>query len=225
MTRRPTMLRKVGWAAFLASSTSLLTFAAAQADAARPTYACFSPDNAAVIGKLGAADPSVRYGFESGECLALSPGVPISNVERVGNLWRFRAFGAEPYLYAADWAAGFAPATGNGQPGFEGYLPVTARLMALGREQGECFAASDRLNRWGDDLDRRWHAYQARSRTDVEGPSPVIVLHVADTGPKLFAEIERYKREEAMLRRRCSAVISLEADTDFIVFARTAQYA
>ena len=218
------MFRTFGWAAFLASSSSLLTFTAAHAAAPLPTYACFSPQNAAVIGRLGASDPSVRYGFESGECLALDPGVSVSDVERVGGVWRFRAFGAQPYLYAADWAAGFTSAAGNGPPGFERYLPVTARLMALGREQGECFAATERLNQWGDDLDRRWAAYQARSRTDVNGPSPVIVLYVADTGPKLFAEFEQYRREEARLRRRCSAVVQLEADTDFIAFTRTAHY-
>jgi hypothetical protein len=190
----------------------------------RPTYACFSPQNAAVIGRLGAGDPSVRYGFGSGECLALMPGTRVGGVERAGNLWRFQALGAQPYLYAADWAAGFAPATGAGPSGFEAYLPVTGRLLAMGRTFADCYAASDRLDKWGDDLNRRWNAYWAKSRTDVDGPSPVIVLYVANEGPRLFAEMDHYKREEAALHRRCGAVAAIEADSDFIAFSRTAQY-
>lgn len=217
------MFRK-GWAAFLASSVWFLALTGAHADTTvRPTYACFSPQNAAVIGRLGAGNPSVRYGFESGECLALVPGTRVTGVERVGNLWRFRALGAEPYLYAADWAAGFAPAAGNGPPGFEQFVPVTNRLMAMGRKVSECFAANDRLQNWGDDLQRRWNAYWAKSRVDYT-ISPVVVLHVSNDGPRLASEIERYKREEAAMRRACGSVVSLEADTDFIAFSRTAQY-
>lgn len=219
------MFRTLGWAAFLASVTSVLTFGMAQADAARPIYACFSPQNAAVIGRLGANDPSVRYGFETGECLALAPGTPVSNVERVGNLWRFRALGAAPYLHAADWAAGFAPATGSGPPGFERYLAVTSRLLAMGRTFADCYTAIERLDNWGADLNRRWDRYWAKSRTDIDGPSPVVVLYVSNEGPKLVAEVEHFKREEQALRNRCSAVVSLEADQDFILFTRTAQYA
>lgn len=217
------MFRK-GWAAFLASSLVILSSSGAQANGSRPTYACFSPQNAAVIGRLGANDASVRYGFESGECLALGPSSRLSGVERAGNLWRFRAFGAQPYLYAADWAAGFTPAAGHGPPGFERFLPVTARLLGMGRAFADCYAESDRLDKWGDDLNRRWNAYWARSRTDIDGPSPVIVLYVADTGPKLMAEMDHYKRAEAALRNRCGAVASMEADQDFITFVRTAQY-
>ena len=78
------MFRALGWAAFLASVTSVLTFGVAQAGTARPTYACFSAQNAAVIARLGADDPSVRYGFETGECLALAPGTRIGDVGSTG---------------------------------------------------------------------------------------------------------------------------------------------
>jgi hypothetical protein len=219
------MFRALGWAAFLASVTSVLTFGVAQAGTARPTYACFSAQNAAVIARLGADDPSVRYGFETGECLALAPGTRIGDVERVGDLWRFRALGAAPYLYAAEWGAGFAPAAGNGPPGFERYLPVTHRLLAMGRTFADCYTAIENLDKRGADLTRRWDRYWAKSRTDTDGPSPVVVLYVADEGPKLMAEVELFKREERALRNRCSAVVSLEADQDFITFTRTAQYA
>jgi hypothetical protein len=191
---------------------------------ARPTYACFSPQNAAIIGRLGAADASVRYGFESGECLALAPDIRVGEIERVGAVWRFRALGAQPYLYAADWAAGFTPAAGSAPLGFERYLPVTARLLAMGRTFSECYAASERLDKRGEDLSRRWNAYWAKSRTDMDGPSPVVMIYVADEGPRLFAEVDQYKREEAALRNRCRAVVSLEADQDFIAFTRSAQY-
>lgn len=219
------MSRTVGWAAFLASVACLLGSTAAQANTARPTYACFSPQNAAVIGRLGAADPSVRYGFETGECLALTPATPVSGAERVGNLWRFRARGAQPYLYAADWAAGFTPAAmGNGPPGFERYLAVTERLLTMSRAFADCYEANERLDKWGDELDRRWNAYWAKSRTDTDGPSPVVVVYVSREGPQLFAEMDRYKREQAFLRNRCGAVASIEADQDFIAFTRSAQY-
>jgi hypothetical protein len=217
------MFRMSGWAAFLASSLVFLVTTGAQANTSRPTYACFSPQNAAVIGRLGANDASVRYGFESGQCLALAPGIRIGNVERAGNLWRFRALGAQPYLYAADWAAGFAPTAMAGPPGFERYLPVTARLLSMGRTFADCYAASDRLDKWGDDLHRRWNAYWARSRTDIDGPSPVVIVYVSSEGPRLFAEMDKYKREEMVLRNRCSAVVSIEADRDFIAFASSAQ--
>ena len=217
------MFRK-GWAAFLASVPMLLASTGAQADTTvRPTYACFSPQNAAVIGRLGAGDPSVRYGFESGECLALVPGTRVAGVERTGSLWRFRALGAQPYLYAADWAAGFAPAPGNGPPGFEQYIPVTSRLIAMGRKVADCFEANDRLQKWGKDLQRRWDAYWAKSRTD-QMISPVVILYVSSDGPRLVSEVDRYRREEAAMRRACGSVVSLEADSDFIVFSRTAQY-
>ncbi|NOT41355.1 MAG: hypothetical protein HOP13_12765 [Alphaproteobacteria bacterium] len=217
------MSRTVGWAAFLASVATLFVPTAAQADMARPTYACFSPQNAAVIGRLGANDASVRYGFETGECLALGTGTRVTDVEHAGGLWRFRALGAQPYLYAADWAAGFVPAAGNGPAGFERYLPVTARLLALGRAFADCYAANDRLDKWGEDLNRRWNAYWAKSRTNIDGPSPVVVLYVSNEGPRLFAEMDTFKREESLLQNRCSNVASLEADQDFIAFTGSAQ--
>ncbi len=58
----------------------------------------------------------------------------------------------------------------------------------------------------------------------MNGPSPVVVIYVADEGPRLFAEVDQYKREEAALRNRCRAVTSLEADQDFVAFTRSAQY-
>jgi hypothetical protein len=202
----------------------LLASTGAHADTTvRPTYACFSPQNAAVIGRLGAGNPSVRYGFESGECLALVPGTRVMGVERAGNLWRFRALGAEPYLYAADWSAGFVPATGSYPPGFEQFIPVTNRLIAMGRRVAECFETNDRLKRWGDDLERRWQAYWTRRGQDL-GISMVVVLHFSDDGPRLVSEVDRYKREEAMMHRTCSGVAQLEADQDFIAFSRTAQF-
>ena len=221
------MFRTSGWAAFLASSTLVLTlgFGSAAADASRPIYACFSPQNAALIGRLGANDESVRYGFESGACLALAPNTPIGDVERTGNLWRFHAFGAAPYLFAADWGAGFAPPPAIVPAGFERYLPVTSRLLSMGRASSDCFDASDKLNRWGDDLDKRWTAYwRGNTKTDTNGPSPIVVVYVSDTGPKLIAEMNRYRREEQALRQRCSAVASFEADRNFITFTRSARY-
>jgi hypothetical protein len=227
MTRRPTMFRTLGWAAFLASSTVVLTFACgrAAADAARPTYACFSAQNAAIIGRLGANDASVRYAFEIGECLALMPNAPISDGEHTAGLWRFRAFGAKPFLYAADWAAGFMPTVEPNMPvGFERYIPVTARLIAMGRTFADCYEATERLNAHGENWERRMRAYYAQgSKTDLNGPSPVILLYVGDTGPKLMAEGDQIQRDAAVLRRRCSTVAAMEADQDFIAFARTAQ--
>lgn len=216
------MFRMSGWAAFLASSLVISVASSANADAARPTYACFTPQNAAVIGRLGANDASVRYGFETGACLALPAGTRMNDVERVGNLWRFRALGAQPQLYAADWATGFAAPAAT-PPGFERFLPVTAQLLSKSRTFAECYAASDRLDNWGDDLNRRWNAYWARSRTNFNA-SPVVIIYYSDEGPKLFAEMENYKREEALLRIRCGDVASMEADRDFIAFSRSAQY-
>jgi hypothetical protein len=214
------MFRTSGWAAFLASVALLLTSLPAAANAG-PTYACFSPQNAIAIGQLGPADPSVRHGFETGECLALAPGTPISDVERVGALWRFRAFGAKPFLYAADWAAGFKQA--SAPAGFERYIPTTNQLLARGRTFADCYEATERLNARGESWQRRWEAYLAHgSRTDLN-ISPVIILYIGDTGPKLMAEGDRIQREATALRRRCSTVVAMEADQDFIAFARTAQ--
>lgn len=218
------MFRK-GWAAFLASVPMLLASTGAHADTTvRPTYACFSPQNAAVIGRLGAGNPSVRYGFESGECLALVPGTRVMGVERVGNLWRFRALGADPYLYASDWAAGFAPVAGNGPPGFEQYIPVTNRLMAMGRKVSECFEASDRLKKWGDDLGRRWAAYWQRGRANYSAGQAKVVLHFTNKGPDLVSEVDQFRREEVAMQRACGAVADIETDSDFIAFSRTARY-
>jgi hypothetical protein len=56
------MPHKLGWAAFLALGISLvsMTSGPAAANANRAIYACFSAQNAAAIGSLGASDASVR---------------------------------------------------------------------------------------------------------------------------------------------------------------------
>jgi hypothetical protein len=221
------MFRKLGWAAFLASvaTLGLMSWGTAQANAARPTYACFSAQNAAAIGRLGANDASVRYGFETGECLALSPGVPLNDVERHGALWRFRVFGGKPHLYAADWAAGFQPADEPVPPGFERYLPVTARLFATGRAYVQCYDDAEHLAARFDDHNRRWRDYQRAGRSKPDSSSPRLVIYVGDTGPRLAAEAENLRREAAQLENRCRQVGLLEVDDDFVVFVRTAQYA
>jgi hypothetical protein len=139
-------------------------------------------------------------------------------------MWRFRAFGAKPFLYAADWAAGFAPAPPSMPTGFEPYIPITGRLIAMGRTFADCYEATERLNARGDNWERRMRAYLAHgSRTDLDGPGLVLLLYVGETGPKLIAEGDQIQRDAAALRRRCSAVVAMEADQDFIAFARTAQ--
>jgi hypothetical protein len=218
------MFRNIGWAAFLASVISLVAFGSGStsANGGRPIYGCFSPQNAAVIGRLGADDASVRYGFETGECLALPAGVPVSDVERQGALWRFRVFGAKPYLYAADWAAGFTPATTPIPPGFERYLPVTANLLGLGRTYAQCSDESDRLEARFQDLKRRWQAYLARSNPQPGNSTPVVTIYVGEEGPRMIAEEQDLRRQAAALERRCSAVSSVEVDDDFVAFAKTA---
>jgi hypothetical protein len=220
------MLSKLGWAAFLASVASvvLLGSAAASAPGGRPIYACFSAQNAAVIGRLGANDASVRYGFETGECLALPAGVPLNDVERHGNMWRFRVFGAQPHLYAADWAAGFQPSDEPIPPGFERYLPVTAKLIATGRAYTQCYDDAERLAERFEAHNRRWRAYERGSKRD-SAAIPKIVIYVGDTGPRLAAEGAALRREAANLENRCRQVTTIEADDDFVAFVRTAQMA
>lgn len=218
---------KLGWAAFLASVASLVLLgsAAASTGGGRPIYACFSAQNAAAIGRLGANDASVRYGFETGECLALAAGVPLNDVERQGNLWRFRVFGAKPYLYAADWAAGFQPADEPIPPGFERYLPVTARLIATGRAYTQCYDDAEKLARRFESHNRRWRDYQNADGSRKDSSTPKMVIYVGDAGPRLAAEGETLRREAAGLENRCRQVASIEADDDFVTFVRTAQQA
>lgn len=217
------MHRAFGWAAFLALVTLLwgLSPQPAGANARQPTYACFSPQNAAAIGRLGANDASVRYGFETGACLALHAAVPVQDAERHGSLWRFRVFDARPHLYAADWAAGFHDGAGDAPPGFDRYLPVTARLLASGRELVACDEAWEKMSARLDDHARRWKQYRGRSKTD--GSAPVVVIYVGDTGPKLAAEGERLRQQAAAIERRCASVAAIEADGNFIGFMRTAR--
>lgn len=218
------MFRNIGWAAFLASSIGLVVASSAptSANGGRPIYGCFSPQNAAAIGRLGADDPSVRYGFETGECLALPAGVPISDVQNQGGLWRFRALGAKPHLYAADWAAGFTPSATPIPPGFERYLPVTAKLLGIGRTYAQCYDEAERLNERYADLQRRWNAYWSRSNPQPAGSTPVVRIFVGDEGPKLMREDQDLRRQAAALETRCSAVSAIEVDDDFVAFARSA---
>ena len=213
------------WAAFLASVTllSVLGPQPAGAEGHRPTYACFSPQNAAVMGRLGAGDASVRYGFESGACLALGPGAPVQDAERHGGLWRFHAFGARPFLYAADWAAGFDSNATPAPPGFEQYLPVTARLLASGQNMVDCNDAWEKLAARMDDHQRRWKKYQNWSHSKPNGSTPVVVIYVGDTGPKLAAEAEQLRKQATALDRRCASVASMEVDNEFMAFVRTAR--
>jgi hypothetical protein len=221
------MLQKLRWAAFLASvaALSLVTGGPAAANASRPIYACFSPQNAAVIGRLGPNDPSVRYGFETGECLALRPGVPLNDVERHGNLWRFRVFGGAPALFAANWGAGFQPTEEPIPQGFERYLPVTAQLLATGRAYVQCYDDSERLAARFTDYNARWRAYQRAGRSKPDSSTPKMVIYVSDTGPRLAAEGAELRRQANILEKRCSTVGSIEMDDDFVAFVRTAQYA
>lgn len=221
------MWSKLTWAAFLASvaSIGLLSSGPAAANVSRPIYACFSPQNAMAIGRLGADDASVRYGFETGECLALAPGVPLNDVERQGNLWRFRVFGGQPYLFAADWAAGFQPADGPIPPGFERYLPVTARLLTAGRALIQCYDDTEQLAARFDAHNRRWRDYQKAGRSNADASSPKLIIYVSNTGPRLAAEGAELRRQAAALEDRCRNVASIEVDDDFVLFVRTAQYA
>jgi hypothetical protein len=217
------MQRFCGWAAFLASITSLLLLATAASAGGSPRaiYACFSPENAALIGKLGANDESVRNGFETGQCLALRAGIPLNDVERSGNLWRFRVLGAQPYLYAADWAAGFQTSRDPVPPGFERYLPVTQALLASGRGYVECYDASEKLSARMEDHNRRWKDYQAWSHPKPDGSAPVVTIFVGDVGPRLAAEAVKLREQAAQLRQRCGQFADLQADDDFLAFVRT----
>ncbi len=218
------MFRNTGWAAFLASVTLSIVLGSAPAVAgSRAIFACFSPGNAAVIGKLGANDPSVRQGFESGECLALPAGVPLNDVERHGTLWRFRVFGARPHLYAADWAMGLQPAAGPAPTGFEQYLPVTASLLSFGRAYTRCYDESTKLAKRIEDHEKRWKNYEAwRQRHISEKSTPKVTIYVSDTGPRLVAEAQALRREADKWHQRCSRVAAIQADDDFVVFIRTA---
>ena len=205
----------------VAASILLLNFATAEGGTARPVYACFSPENAVAIGRLGANDPSVRRGFETGQCLALPAGIPLNDVERHGELWRFRILGAKPFLFAADWATGFQSSNAPAPAGFEQYIPVTERLIAAGRMFAECYEASEKLSRRVQDHDRRWRDYESWSRPKPDPSSPNSVIYVGDTGPKLAAEAEELRRQIAALQQRCEPVTTLEADQDFVKFVRT----
>lgn len=216
------MSRKIGWAAYLATVLVVFTTGSGAALAAgnAPVYACFSPDNAAMIGRLGANDSSVSYGFETGECLALAPMTQISELERAGSGWRFRAFGAQPYLYAPDWAMSAAPPPSAAL--FERYIGVTSRLFGTGRTFADCYDRYETLSARYLDFDRRWSAYwgQPKRRSD---DSPVLIIHLSNEGPMLFAERERLSQDTEALNLRCAAVLEIELSREFVAFIRTAR--
>jgi len=219
------MLRKYGWAAFLASVPVVCLVGLATAAAPRPTFACFSPSNAGLIGRLGPNDPSVREAFEAGACLALPAGVPVANAEHAGGVWGFRALGGSPELYAADWAAGF---TGSGDDqmtvAFGRFLPVTARLLETGYGYVDCYDASEKLSERWRDLDRRWREYQARGTTKFDHSMTKVVIYVSDDGPKMAAEQEALQREGRTLNGRCAPYEAAVTDRDFIAFIRSARH-
>jgi hypothetical protein len=216
------MFRNSGWAALLTAMTFGLFATDAAAAGARPTYACFSAQNARVIGRLGANDASVRLGFEAGACLALEPGAPLADVERSGDLWRFRAFGAKPYLYADAWAAGFQPATAQAPQGFERYLPVTAKLLAAGRLYVQCRREAEQLAQRIADHDRRWRRYWGTPGPELTRPDNII--YGSAEGPNLVAEGEDLRRKVKSHDRRCRDA-GVEADDDFVAFVATAGFA
>jgi hypothetical protein len=219
------MLRKCGWAAFLASVAVVFSAAPTMAAGSRPTFACFAPSNAGLIGRLGPNDASVRDAFEAGACLALPAGIPVANAEHAGTMWRFRALGGTPELYAADWAAGF---TGSGDDqmtaAFSRFLPVTGRLLETGYGYVDCYDASVKLSdRWRD-LDRRWKEYQLRGGTQFDHTMTKVVVYVGDEAPKMAAEGEALQREGRALDGRCAPYEAVVTDRDFVAFIRSARH-
>ena len=216
------MLTRYGWAAFLASVVVAVSAGPASAAAPRPTFACFQPSNANLIGRLGPNDASVRDAFEAGACLALPAGIVVMNAQRAGTLWRFQALGGGPELYAADWAAGF---TGSGDEqmlaGFGQFLPVTGRLLESGYGYADCYDASERLSQRWRDLDRRWREYSDRGNSRFTRTADKVVIYLGDEGPKLAAEGERIQLEGRALDSRCARYETVVTDRDFIAFVRS----
>ncbi len=223
------MFPKCGQAAFIASvtiATAAWSVGPAASSAARPTFACFTAANAGLIGRLGANDASVREAFAAGACLALPSGTLIANASHSGALWRFRALGGGPELYAADWAAGF---TGSGDDqmaaAFSQFLPVTGRLLQTGYGYAECYDASEKLSERRRDLDRRWQAYQNRGNSRFTRGQMKVVLYLGDEAPKLAAEGDALRREGRALASRCATYDAIVTDRDFITFVRSSRRA
>lgn len=211
------------WAAFLASVAVVCSGSVASAAAPRPTFACFTPSNANLIGHLGPNDSSVRAAFEAGACLALPAGIAVSDVQHNGSLWRFKALGGAPELFAADWAAGFAGSSDEQMSAaFNAFLPVTGRLLETGHSFVDCYDATVKLSAWSQDLNRRWKDYENRGGLRyAKGASMRMVIYVGDEGPKLAAEWEAIQREGQVLDGRCRPYQSVEADRSFIAFVRS----
>jgi len=213
-----------GWAAFLASVAVAFSVGSATAAGPRPTFACFTPKNAGLIGRLGPNDASVREAFEAGACLALPAGMAVSDAQHTGAMWQFRVLGGAPALYAADWAAGF---TGSGDEqmmaAFNQFLPVTGRLLEDGYAYADCYDASEKLSERWRDLDRRWRQYEAYGTSRFARNGDKVVLYLGDEFPKMVKEGEALQREGRALDSRCARYESVVTDRDFVAFVRSAR--
>jgi hypothetical protein len=213
-----------GRAAFLASVAVAFSVGSAEAAAPRPTFACFTPKNASLIGRLGPNDASVHEAFDAGACLALPAGISVSGAQHSGDTWQFRALGGAPPLYAADWAAGF---TGGGDDrmiaAFGQYLPVTGRLLETGYAYADCYDASEKLSERWRDLDRRWREFEAYGASPFTKTSNKVVLYVGDGLPKFAKEGDALRREGQALDSRCAPYEAVVTDRDFVAFIRSAR--
>jgi hypothetical protein len=211
-----------GRAAFLASVAVAFSVGSAEAAAPRPTFACFTPKNAGLIGRLGPNDASVRDAFEAGACLALPAGIGVAGAQHSGDLWQFRVLGGAPALYAADWAAGF---TGAGDDrmiaAFSQYLPVSGRLLETGYAYADCYDASEKLSERWRDLDRRWREYEAYGSSRFTKTANKVVLYLGDELPKMAKEGDALRREGQALDSRCAPYEAVVTDRDFVAFIRS----
>jgi hypothetical protein len=220
------MLITYGRAAFLALVTTAALASGASAAPQLPTFACFTPANATLIGRLGPNDASVRHAFDAGACLALPAGIGVSDVAREGNLVRFRTMGGAPPLFAPEWGAGF---TGNADPrgvaDFSIFLPVTGKLLESGYAFADCYAATERLNaRWRVFM-QRWNDYERRGATRDSITMTKIVLHMRMRGGPLADEAIAIDNEGRMLDRRCAPYETQVTDRDFVAFVRSIRHA
>lgn len=214
-----------GWAALLALVIIfLLSSSTALASDGRPVFACFSPRNADLIGRLGPGDGSVRFAFQIGACLALQTGIPAGAVSRQGAVWQFQLYGAALPLYTPDWGADFAgPRADDARVrDFSQFVPGTARLLDSGRMFVYCDAAEEDLARRWQDFRKRWDAYQLQRRRSVASTTFIVRRHFSEQGPKLVTEADALQAERSRLERQCAAVHDLELDQHFVEFLRTA---
>ena len=216
-----------GWVAFLTLATVLSTISfsgLALASPGEPTFACFNPRNAELIGRLGPADAGVRHAFEIGACLAFAPGVPLVDVARDRGLWRLRAYGASPVLFAPEWGMGFVaePIDDRQSRAFSIFLPVTRNLLRDGRTFQECYDAYEEFSKRWESYAQRWQDYQRWGGRPLRDSAMVTRIFLGETGPRLIAEGDSLRAEGARLDRRCRDVQAIEADPQFIAFMRTA---